>query len=86
MSKLSEEDLQIIADEYYRLWQFPHRIGAIDGKHCKIKCPSNSRSAEEGGTFRYYVSIELLEIENFNIPPPEIVEGTHRSPFVLIGD
>jgi len=27
------------SEEFYLLWQFPNRIGAIDGKHIEIQTP-----------------------------------------------
>lgn len=40
----SMEKWKSIANEFMDLWDFPHCIGAIDGKHVAIKCPSNSGS------------------------------------------
>ncbi|KZS02590.1 Uncharacterized protein APZ42_000308, partial [Daphnia magna] len=33
-----------IANEFSKIWNFPNCIGAGDGKHFAIQCPSNSGS------------------------------------------
>ena len=36
----SEDKWKSIADEFYERWNFPNCIGAIDGRHVMIPCPS----------------------------------------------
>lgn len=43
----SKEEWKAIADEYFREWNFPNVLGAVDGKHFAIECP------EYGGS-QYY--------------------------------
>jgi len=45
----SEEKWTNIANRYYELWNMPNCVGAIDGKHFRIKCPPKS-----GSTFFNY--------------------------------
>ena len=40
----SEEDWRDISKEFEKIWNFPHCIGAIDGKHIVIQAPSLSGS------------------------------------------
>jgi len=36
----SEDDWLKIGDVFEKSWNMPHVIGAIDGEHIKIQCPS----------------------------------------------
>lgn len=47
----SKEKWKNIANRYYELWNMPNCVGAIDGKHFRIKCPPKS-----GSTFFNYKS------------------------------
>lgn len=38
----TENMFKQIAKEFYEKWNFPNCIGAIDGKHIRLKCPSHS--------------------------------------------
>jgi hypothetical protein len=40
----SEEDWKGISSEFYKSWNFPNCIGAIDGKHVTIQCPQGAGS------------------------------------------
>ena len=40
----TEEEWKGVSDQFDRMWNFPHCIGAIDGKHITIQAPANSGS------------------------------------------
>ncbi len=54
------EDFIKISRQYYNVWNFPHCIGAIDGKHVKVTCPPNSGSMYFN--YKHFFSIVLLAI------------------------
>ena len=61
----TEEQWRSVAAEYQKLWQFPHCIGALDGKHIAIKAP-----AGQGSTFynyKHFHSIILLALVDANL-------------------
>ena len=45
----SRPEWKKISDEFERVWNFPHCVGAIDGKHIVVQAPANS-----GSTFYNY--------------------------------
>lgn len=58
----TEEEWRIIAREFEQKWNFPHCLGAIDGKHVEIVPPSNSGSFYYNYKHRH--SMVLLAIVN----------------------
>lgn len=60
MSAKSEEDWKEIAKQFYLRTNFPNCIGAIDGKHIRLKKPPNSGSLFFN--YKNYFSLVLLAI------------------------
>ena len=44
MPSPTKETWKNIANDFEQFWQFPHCVGAIDGKHVAIQVPPNSGS------------------------------------------
>jgi len=53
-----------VAKQYRALWNFPHAVGAIDGKHVVLQCPRNSVS--EYFKYKNAFSIVLFALVDAN--------------------
>lgn len=56
----SEEEWLQVARSFEDIWQFPHCIGAVDGRHCSLQAPACSGS--EYFNYKQYFSIVLLGV------------------------
>ncbi|GFV88592.1 nuclease harbi1-like protein [Trichonephila clavipes] len=71
----SENEWKMVAEEFWAKWNFPLCLGAMDGKHIRIKPPSHS-----GATYRNYegfFSIVLLALVDANLKCLYVDVGTN---------
>ena len=61
----SEAEWHKLAEEFKTDWQFPHVVGAIDGKHVNIKAPAHSGS--EYFNYKKGFCIALLAIADASV-------------------
>lgn len=60
LQKPPTSDWLNISEEFERVWNFPHCIGALDGKHIRVKCPNNSGT--EFFNYKKYFGIVLMAV------------------------
>lgn len=59
-----KDDFERIAENFYDVWNFPHCVGAIDGKHIRITRPKNSGSMFFN--YKKYFSVVLQAVADAN--------------------
>ena len=61
---MTESEWLKISDDFFKKWQFPHCIGAMDGKHIAIQAPPNSGSLYYN--YKHFFSVVLLAVVDAN--------------------
>jgi hypothetical protein len=56
----SEQEWENVAQGFMHRWNLPHVIGAVDGKHIRIRCPKNSGSLFHN--YKGYFSVVLMGV------------------------
>ena len=60
----SEREWEKVAEEFYAKWNFPLCLGALDGKHVRMKCPAKAGSLFYN--YKRFHSILLLALVDAN--------------------
>lgn len=69
----TEQQWRAISQQFSRRWQFEHCLGALDGKHIAIRCPTNAGS--EYYNYKGFHSIILMAL----------VDGDYKFSWVDVG-
>ncbi|XP_029168797.1 protein ANTAGONIST OF LIKE HETEROCHROMATIN PROTEIN 1-like isoform X2 [Nylanderia fulva] len=62
LSQPNEEEWKSYAEGFWKRWNVPNCIGAVDGKHITLQCPPNSGSLFYN--YKKYYSIVLMAVAN----------------------
>jgi len=62
----TEQEWLAVAKQYQALWNFPHSVGAIDGKHVVLQCPRTSASEYFNYKNSFIIVLFALVDANYN--------------------
>ncbi|GFY77132.1 DDE Tnp4 domain-containing protein [Trichonephila inaurata madagascariensis] len=71
----SENEWKMVAEEFWAKWNFPLCLGAMDGKHIRIKPQSHSRATYRN--YKRFFSIVLLALVDANLKFLYVDVGTN---------
>lgn len=77
MKEKTTEDWLNVADDFYKRTNFPNCLGAVDGKHIRIKKPNNTGSLYYN--YKQYCSIVLMAIVDSNYCFSSVDIGSYGS-------
>lgn len=63
LSQSSEEEWKSCVEGFWKRWNVPNCVGAVDGKHITLQCPPNSGSLFFN--YKKYYSIVLMAVANY---------------------
>jgi len=74
------------SNKFNAMWNFPNCLGAIDGKHCSLKCPKNAASL----FYNHKVNSELIMQTNVYISQTDsskkLLQGFHSLILMAVAD
>jgi len=67
------EMLFATSNEFYLKWNFPNCVGSTDGKHRRLRCPSNSGSMYYNYKHYYSIALQGLAVPGIDSLPLMLV-------------
>ena len=58
----TSEEWQAIAEAFLKRWNFPHTIGALDGKHVAIRCPAKYYNYKDSYLGWGFFTLEVVDL------------------------
>ena len=74
----TEQGWRDLADQWYQRWNFPHTVGAIDGKHVACKAPPNSGSEFYNYKGFYSVILFAMVDADYKFTYPQTLRSTTK--------
>ncbi|XP_077279076.1 uncharacterized protein LOC143906704 [Temnothorax americanus] len=85
----SQENWLYVEKKFAQRWNFPHCVGALDGKHVVIMAPAKSQGRHsDGGVFKNSEMGRRFSAGLMNLPSPNIIDPAHSYalPYVIVGN